>query len=73
MKVTVIVKPGSKKGPLVESDGAGNLLIYVRERAIDDKANNATNELLSKHFQVPKTRVRLVSGASSKHKVFQID
>ncbi|MGB5110267.1 MAG: DUF167 domain-containing protein, partial [Mycobacterium sp.] len=36
--VVVTVKPGSRKGPLVETSADGRLTIYVRERATEGKA-----------------------------------
>ena len=37
----VTVKPGSRKGPLVETAADGSLTIYVRERAIEGRATDA--------------------------------
>ena len=36
MPYTIRVKPGSRKGPLVETDatGAADLVVFVRERAV---------------------------------------
>ncbi|OBK27753.1 hypothetical protein A5634_22080 [Mycobacterium asiaticum] len=70
--VVVRVKPGSRKGPLVEVDPDGGLTIYVRERAVDGKANNAVTQLLAAHLQLPKSRVELVSGTTSRTKRFRI-
>ena len=39
--LTVRVKPGSRKGPLVEVADDGALTIYVQERAVDGTANDA--------------------------------
>ena len=39
--IVVKVKPGSRKGPLVEVGSTGELTIYVREPAVDGKANDA--------------------------------
>lgn len=72
MKITVTVKPGSKKGPLVQPDLLGGYLVYVREPAIEGKANRAVAEMLAIFFDIPKTKVILVRGATSKIKVFEI-
>ncbi len=69
---TVAVKPGSTKGPLVEEQVDGSLLVYLRERAVDGKANDALVKALAKHFDVAKTRVEIVRGAASRHKVVRI-
>jgi uncharacterized protein YggU (UPF0235/DUF167 family) len=70
--VTVTVKPGSRKGPLVEVGADGALTIYVRERAIEGKATEAAARLLADHLGVPRSRVELVAGATSRMKRFRI-
>jgi uncharacterized protein len=70
--VSVHVKPGSRKGPLVETGVDGALTIYVREPAVDGKATAAVIRVLAEHFDVPRSRVELVSGATSRVKRFRI-
>lgn len=70
--VVVTVKPGSKKGPLVEVGDDGALTVYVRERAVEGKATEAVVRALAEHFGVPRSYVELVSGASSRHKRFKV-
>lgn len=71
--VTVRVKPGSKKGPLVELDPAGEMTIYVRERAVDGKANAAVIRVLAEYLDMPRSRIELISGATGRLKRFRID
>ena len=47
--VVVRVKPGSRKGPLVEVGADGELTVYVQTRAVDGKANEAVVKLLATH------------------------
>ena len=70
--VSVRVKPDSRKGPLVETGADGALTIYVREPAADGKANAAVLRLLAEHLGVPRSRIELVSGATSRLKRFRI-
>jgi uncharacterized protein YggU (UPF0235/DUF167 family) len=70
--VVARVKPGSPKGPLVEVDSNGELTIYVREPAVDGRANEAAIRLLAAHLLLPRSRVELVSGATSRLKRFRI-
>ena len=70
--IVVKVKPGSRKGPLVEVDPSGELTIYVREPAVDGKANDAVTRLLAAHLQLPRSRVELVSGVTSRQKRFRV-
>ncbi|MEB3983763.1 DUF167 domain-containing protein [Mycobacterium sp. 663a-19] len=71
--VVVAVKPGSRKGPLVEVGPNGELTIYVRERPVDGKANDAVARLLAAHLQLPRSRVELVSGGGSRIKRFRVN
>lgn len=73
MIVDVTVKPSSKKGPQVQPGLDGSLLIYVREPAIDGKANQAVVKLLADYYSVSKGRVKIISGLTSKQKRFLID
>lgn len=70
--VVVRVKPGSKKGPLVETEADGSLTIYVHERAVDGKANEAAIRVLADHLAVPRSRITLTGGATSRIKRFRI-
>ncbi|OBI94322.1 DUF167 family protein [Mycobacterium sp. 1245805.9] len=74
MRVSVVVKvkPGSRKGPLVEVGPDGELTIYVRELAVDGKANDAVARLLAAHLQLPRSRVELVSGTTARTKRFRV-
>lgn len=67
------VKPGSKKGPLVEVGHDGLLTVYVRERAVDGAANEGVAAVLAKHFGVRKGDVRIVSGHTARLKTVEID
>lgn len=70
--ISVRVKPGSKKGPLIETGPDGELTIYVRERAVDGKANEAVIRVLAEHLGVPRGQVTLAAGATSRTKRFRI-
>jgi uncharacterized protein (TIGR00251 family) len=67
------VKPGSKKGPLVEVGEDGTLTVFVRERAVDGAANEGVVKVLAAHFGVPKSRVEIVRGHASRTKLVEID
>jgi uncharacterized protein YggU (UPF0235/DUF167 family) len=77
MDITVWVKPGSRKGPLVEAgDRTGerenSFVVFLRERAVDGRANEALIGVLARHFGVPKTAVRIVHGQASRAKRVRI-
>lgn len=69
----VTVKPGSRKGPLVEVGADGQLTVFVRERAIDGAANAGVIEALAEHFGVPRSRVDIVRGHTSRSKLVEVD
>lgn len=71
--VVVTIKPGSRKGPLVETAEDGSLTIYVREPAIEGKATAAAARLLAGHLGVAPSAVTLASGATSRIKRFRVD
>lgn len=75
MQVTVRVKPGSRKGPLVEAQSSpeGDILtVFVQQRAVDGQANTAVIELLAQHFHVPKSTIEIVRGHTARVKVVRI-
>ena len=67
--ISVRVKPGSRKGPLVEVGADGELTVYVRERPVDGKANEAVIRVLAEHLGVPRSSVELTSGATARQAV----
>ena len=71
MIVQVRVKPGSKKGDLVV-ESSPYLDVFLREKPIDGRANQALIAILAKHFSVNKESVRIVSGSSSRIKLVEI-
>ena len=71
--VTVRVKPGSKKGPLVETGADGLLTIYVRAKAVDGAANEAVVRLLAEHLGVARSRIQMMSGKTARVKRFRVD
>ena len=73
MKHRVQVKPGSRKGPLVEAGPEGLLIVYVRERAVDGAANEGVIAALASHFGVRKHEVRITAGHTARVKTVDID
>ena len=72
MKINIRIKPNSKKGPLIELVGE-TVVVYVREAAIDGKANEAVVKLLSAHYGAPKSCIKILRGVGSKYKTVEID
>ena len=73
MKISVHLKPNSRHREEVVVGDDGSLTIYTKTPAIEGRANAAVVRLLAKHFGVAPSKVKLVRGATSKYKVFEID
>ena len=73
MKIPATIKPNSRHREEVVVGSDGTYIIYTKAPAIDGRANAAAIKLLAKYFGVPQSQVKLVRGATSKHKVFDIN
>lgn len=73
MRITVRVKPGSKKGPLVESSDDDSLTVFLQQRAVDGAANDGLIEVLAKHYGVSKSRINIEAGFTSRIKRVSVD
>jgi len=73
VRITVRVKPGSKKGPLVVTEPSGEITVFLQQRAVDGSANEGLIEVLAKHYGVSKSRVLIESGFTSRIKRLRID
>jgi uncharacterized protein (TIGR00251 family) len=67
-----MVKPGSKKGPLVEMQEDGGITVFLKERAVDGAANEALIRVLADHFGLRKSEVTIESGHTARIKRIQI-
>ena len=73
MKISVHLKPNSRHREEVVIGDDGVLTVYTKAPAIEGRANLAAVKLLAKHFGVAPSKVKLLRGAASKYKVFDID
>ena len=73
MKISIHLKPNSRHREEVVANDDGSLTVYTKAPAIEGWANLAAVKLLAKHFGVAPSKVKLVRGAASKYKVFEID
>jgi len=70
-KITVHVKPGSSRGPLVE-EADDHLVVYVKEKAIDGKANQGVIKALAEHLGIAPSRLVVVGGQAARIKRIEI-
>jgi len=67
-----MVKPGSKKGPLVETNEDQSITVFLKERAVDGAANEGLIKVLAEHFGVRKNQVTIEAGFTSRIKRVEI-
>ena len=70
-RYTVTVKPGSSQEKIIVTSPS-ELTVYLRAKAHDGEANAALIKLLAKHFDVPKTSIIIVRGATSRVKIIEL-
>lgn len=71
MKIQVRAKTNQRLVSIVPVS-ADDLIVSVKATPIDGRANKEIIKLLAKYYNVPQKEVRLVMGATSKNKVFDI-
>lgn len=72
MYISVRVVAGAKE-ERVEALPKGRLKIWVKAPAERNLANKRVHELVALHLQVPRAKVRLISGHTSPSKMFSVD
>jgi uncharacterized protein len=74
VRIAIRVKPGSSRTAVGGRHGeAGALTVAVTARAVDGKATEAALRAVADAFRVPRRDVTLVTGATSRDKVVEID
>ncbi len=71
MRITVQVKPNSKK-PKVEKLPNDIYVVYTNVPPVDGKANQSVLKILSKELEIPISKLQIVKGHTSKHKIIEI-
>lgn len=79
MKVFVKAKTGQKEDKvtppplrLLGEVAEDFYVVSTKERPVQGRANEAITRLLAEHFGVLRSQVKLISGAISKRKVFEV-
>jgi len=70
-KIFVKAKAGAKKESVLKT-GVSEFKIAVKEPAKEGKANEAVARVLAEYFGIALSRVRLLSGFTSRQKIFEI-
>jgi uncharacterized protein (TIGR00251 family) len=71
MLVQIKVKPNSKK-PRIEEPTGGVMTVYLKSPPAEGKANEELIARLAERYGVPRSRVRIKSGHSSRTKLVEI-
>ncbi len=71
MRISVKVKPNARQNS-INQVGENAFEVRVTVPPEKGKANKKVIELLAKHFHTAKSNIELVSGETSKEKVFEI-
>ena len=71
MKIFVTAKTRAKQ-PRVELVDQTHVIIFVKELPTEGKANRAITKALARHLGIAQSRLKLVSGFSSKSKIFEL-
>jgi uncharacterized protein len=72
MQIRVKVKPNSKIPRIIEEED-NSLTIYLKSPPVDGKANQELIKVLAEKFDVPKSRITIKSGLSSRQKLVEIE
>ncbi len=72
MKIFIQARPSAREEK-VETIDENHLKIWVKEPPKDGKANMAVMRAIIKHFGIRWTDISLVSGFSSRTKVFEVN
>lgn len=71
MRILVRAKPNAKE-EYVEQINAAEFFVAVKEPPREGRANEAIARALAGYLTVARLRIRLISGFSSRQKVFEI-
>ena len=71
MKIFVTVKPNAKENRVEKLDET-RFKVFVKAPPKDGKANQAVIEILSEYYGLPKSRLFIASGETSKTKVVEL-
>ncbi|MCX5702235.1 MAG: DUF167 domain-containing protein [Candidatus Omnitrophica bacterium] len=72
MNISVKVKPNSKENK-IEKVKDNAFILRVKQAAKEGRANEAAVKLLSEFFDIPKSRIAIISGHKSKNKIIGLE
>ena len=73
MRVQATIKPGSKRGNLLQIQTDGSYLVHLKARAHDGEANEALIKFLAKELGLKQNQITIKTGFSSRVKLLEIE
>lgn len=78
MKINIRVQPRAKRNRLIKMNRQAGQLgdewkLQLTAPPVDGKANQACIEFFARGLRIPRSRVRLLSGEKSRHKLLELD
>ncbi len=78
MKIKIRVQPRAKRNRLMKMNRQAGQLedewkLQLTAPPVDGKANQACIEFFARGLGIPRSRVRLLSGEKSQHKLLELD
>ena len=70
-RINVRVIPRARQNK-ISTDADGRLRVHITAAPVDGAANDAVIKLLAKHFDVPRSHIKIVRGISAHDKVIDI-
>jgi hypothetical protein len=67
------ITPNSSKNEIGETMADGTIKIKLKAPPVDGKANEELLKFLSKEWKVPKSKITILKGLTSKNKVINIE
>lgn len=71
MKIFVKVRPGAKEERVKKIDD-NHFSVAVKEPPKEGRANAATAKAIGRYFEVPPSRVKIISGHASREKIVEV-
>lgn len=71
LTVHIEISPNASKNEIVPFNDSAK--IKITAQPIENKANKALIEFLSKYFSVPKSKIKITKGFTSKNKTIEFD
>ncbi len=72
MRISVKVKANTSRERIEKIDDGG-FIVWIREKPVEGRANEAVAKALAEYFGIAKSNVVLIKGQTSKQKIFEIN